>query len=366
MTTSAHRLPFRFVFTRLRFPLRCRLLSASAFTLPSFVSSGLPRRVPSFRLSAPVSGRFLFLPRLALPFRSASARFRILSFLFFLSALRRFRLPVAFPAPRSHLSVPPDLPLPCRLVSHPAFRFRLFGFPVCSLSLFPASLPQPFHRCSAFSGFFSPSAVRPCVQSLSVSCFGFPLRTRFRFLLFLSFAFPSVFPWASLRPSTALRFCFHPAFAVLPLRFRPFRIFATQSPFLPFPSSAFRLTVASGLPSALPFAFFAPVLSLRFPAFVSPLRSALHFRSASFPRLPFRFAFTWFFSRPSVPFRVRLPGRLRLRYSVPLLFLSPLTPSPHSGCWCLLAFPLGFRPSPSLPSVRIRFGLLGILIHPEN
>ena len=46
-------------------------------------------------------------------------------------------------------------------------RFCLFSSPVCSLSLFPASLPQPFHRCSGILRFLQlPLPVRPCVRSL--------------------------------------------------------------------------------------------------------------------------------------------------------------------------------------------------------
>ena len=387
-------------------------MTTSARPFPFLPPSFPQASVRSFRLSAQVSLRFLFLPLHDLRFRFLRFRFRILSFLFFLSALRQFRLPVAFPTPRSHLSVPSDFPLPNRLVSHPVFRFRLFGSPVCSLSLFPASLPQPFHRCSAFPGPFFTLAVRPCVRSLSVSCLGFPQRTRFRFLLLLSFALPvRFFRRASLRSSTALRFCFRPAFAVLPLRSRPFRISATQSPFLPFPSSAFRLTVASSLPAALRVylsaPFFALVFRLRFlPS--GPLFPSVQIRfrlcpSASLSRgsSPAR----------SAPFGSVLSGRLRLRYSVPLLFLSPLCGSPHSGCphrlpslsgsglplrFLLPGTPVRFFPSlpsvrfsvrlplrsspavPALPLflhstslplwcfVRIRFGLLGILIHPEN
>ena len=46
-------------------------------------------------------------------------------------------------------------------------RFCLFSFSVCSLSLFPASLPQPFHRCFSFLPVlpFHP-LIRPCVRSL--------------------------------------------------------------------------------------------------------------------------------------------------------------------------------------------------------
>ena len=57
----------------------------------------------------------------------------------------------------------PDAWFPVRLS-----RFCLFSSPVCSLSLFPASLPQPFHRCSSFLSVLPfHLLVRPCVRSLS-------------------------------------------------------------------------------------------------------------------------------------------------------------------------------------------------------
>ena len=190
-------------------------MTTSARPFPFLPPSFPQASVRSFWLSAPVAGRFLFLPLHDLRFRFLRFRFRILSFLFFLSALRRFRLPVAFPTPRSHLSVPSDFPLPFRLVSHPAFRFRLFGSSACSLSLFPASLPQPFHRCSAFPGLFSPFAVRPCVRSLSVSRSGFPSLTRFRF----PHAVPSLHPVRFFRPPSLRPFRVRSASASTQLRF---------------------------------------------------------------------------------------------------------------------------------------------------
>ena len=89
------------------------------------------------------------------PFVPFTMHLRILSFLFFLSALHRFRLPVAFPTPRSRLSAPADLPLSPCLVSHTVLPVLLIQLAVCFLSLFPASLPQPFHRCSLLRPFVS-------------------------------------------------------------------------------------------------------------------------------------------------------------------------------------------------------------------
>ena len=64
--------------------------------------------------------------------------------------------------PRQIFPVPDDW-FPVRLS-----RFCLFSFPVCSFSLFPASLPQPFHRCSSFLPVLPfHLLVRPCVRSLS-------------------------------------------------------------------------------------------------------------------------------------------------------------------------------------------------------
>ena len=106
------------------------------------------RLLPSSGLSAPVSRCLFFLPLSSLCFRAVPSRFWILSFLFFLSALRRFRLPVAFPAPQCRLSTPSDFHLPPCLVSHTVLPDPLIRHAVCFFSSFPASLPQPFHRCS--------------------------------------------------------------------------------------------------------------------------------------------------------------------------------------------------------------------------
>ena len=250
-------------------------LIPSGFTLPflrfAFLLLGFP-------LPFPVASSFFH----ALPFRFRfpSVRFRILSFLFFLSALRRFRLPVAFPTPQICFSTPPDFPLPYRLVSHSVSPVPLIqlscSFPFALPCFAPTAVPQALPFSSAFYSFLS--RICPCVRSLR----------------------------------------FHPAFAVLPLRSHPFRIFATWPLFLPFHASTFRLTGAFRVPSAFPASSQSP-LPLWFSSF------------APFAAVPFRFP--W------------LPS-LRARYSVPLLFLSPLTCSPHSGCSRSLAFPLGFRPSP--------------------
>ena len=130
---------------------------------------------------------------------------RILSFLFFLSALHRFRLPVAFPTPCARLSAPADLPLSPCLVSHTVLPVLLIQLAVRFLSLFPASLPQLFHRCLpfafAFGIFLFPSASFR------------PLLFRFQLLGFLFLPFPASWPRLSV--------CFSSA-SVLPFGFPVF------------------------------------------------------------------------------------------------------------------------------------------------
>ena len=124
-------------------------------------TSARPSRFPpfgfllplGFPLRFPVASSFFRCN--SLRFRSVPYRFRILSSLFFLSALHRFRLPVAFPTPRSLLSDPSDLPLSPCLVSHTVLPVLLIQLPVCFLSAFPDSLPQPFLRCSLLLPFVS-------------------------------------------------------------------------------------------------------------------------------------------------------------------------------------------------------------------
>ena len=299
-----------------------RRLAPADDYLGSPFSASLRPLLLGFPLRFPVASSFF--RSLPFRFRFPFARFRILSFLFFLSALRRFRLPVAFPTPCASLSVRSGFPLPCRLVSRSSSPVPLIqlscSFPFALPCFAPTAVPQVLPFSSAFYSFLS--RICPCVRSLR----------------------------------------FHPAFTVLPLRSRPFRTFATWPLFLPFPSSTFRLTGAFRVPSALS-ASSRPLPSLHFP----PL-PFLHARSLSGPSVPVV---------------------LRSRYSVPLLFLSPPHGSPHSGSPCCLpslsgsGLPLSFfLPGVStLPTflgfastvsrfvfrlVRLRFGLLGIMIHPEN
>ena len=128
-----------------------------------------------------------------------------------------------------------------------SFRFCLFSSPVCSLSLFPVSLPQPFHRCFSFLPVlpFYP-LIRPCVRSLR----------------------------------------FHPAsFRPLSFPFAPVRLGLRYSVSVSsFP--CFKLPPHSGFHSAAPLS--VPPRLLRFPSFGPPGSSNLRFlrSSAPAPRSP--------------------------------------------------------------------------------
>ena len=119
-----------------------------------------------FPLRFPVASSFF--RSLPFRFRFPSVHFRILSFLFFLSALRRFRLPVAFPAPCASLSVRSGFPLPYRLVSrsvHPVPLIQLpCSFPFALPCFAPTAVPQVLPFSSAFYSFLS--RICPCVRSL--------------------------------------------------------------------------------------------------------------------------------------------------------------------------------------------------------
>ena len=114
----------------------------------------------------------------------------------------------------------------------------------------------------------------------------------------------------------------------------------------------FKLPPHSGFHSAVPLSASFPWLpSLRptFPTFVS---SGLPFRlPTSFPlSVLFRGSFSSFAPLPAVPFRFLWSVSLRIWYSVPLLFSSPLQVSPHSCYFLSPSRLLRFGPSPSLPS----------------
>ena len=105
----------------------------------------------------------------------------------------------------------------------PSFQVPVLGFAVRFLSLFPASLPQPFHRClpSALASgifhfrfaFFRPLTFR--FQLLSL-CLSFPSLPGSASQLLSRCALPLSLPWLS--PFFPTRFPV-PSFPVLVLRF---------------------------------------------------------------------------------------------------------------------------------------------------
>ena len=150
-----------------------------------------------------------------------------------------------------------------------SLRFCLFSFPVCSRSLFPDSLPQPFHRCSSFLPVlpFHP-LVRPCVRSLRFHPASFP---------------PLSFPFAPVR---------------LGLRYS---VSVSSFP-------CFKLPPHSGFHSAAPLS--VPPRLLRFPSFDPPGSSNLRFLRSSLPAphffplsVLFRGSFSSFAPLLAVPFR---------------------------------------------------------------
>ena len=181
------------------------------------------------------------------PFVPFIMHFRLLSFLFFLSALHRFRLPVAFPTPRSRLSAPADLPLSPCLVSHTVLPVLLIQLPVCFLSTFPVSLPQPFTRCSLLlpgrlrpflsasaraARFLSSASGLEPVYSASVSSFPFTavsLHSRY------SAAYLSTASSACFHASSAILVLSFPAILFPAIEVLPHRCYFLRRPFiLPF------------------------------------------------------------------------------------------------------------------------------------
>ena len=188
-------------------------------------------------------------------------------------------------------------------------RFCLFSSPVCSLSLFPASLPQPFHRCFGILRLLQlPFPIRPYVRSLRFHPASFPpqsfrfapVRLGLRYLVSVS-----SFPCFKLPPHSG----FHSAVHVLRSPSSPLDHFFRARPSLSFVRSGSPLLFPSRLSSVVRF----------------PLAPSVSARTLSDPSL------------------LRSP---QLRYSVLLLFFSPLQVSPHSCYFLSPAFPLGFRPSP--------------------
>ena len=212
-------------------------------------------------------------------------------------------------------------------------RFCLFSSPVCSLSLFPASLPQPFHRCFGILRLLQlPFPIRPYVRSL-----------RFH---------PASFPPQSFR------------FAPVRLGLR-YSISASSFP-------CFKLPPHSGFHSAGPLS--VPPRLLRFPSFVPPGSSDLRFlrSSAPAPRSPLPLSrFLRFVFLPRSSSRRPLSVSL-VRFPPDLVLGSPALPFTASGprltvassCACLpsrvQAFPLAsFFPFVSSGSAFPRFRLHG-------
>ena len=237
----------------------------------------LPFRSPG--LSAPVSRRFLFLP------------FRLAPLSPCLPSVPDTQLPVL---PFG----PPPVPPPSGFPNAPASSFNSLGFSPSLPPGFPSGTSGSAYSASLFVPFRS-SLLRSHSRSTGASVL----------LRFLQLLFPdlSLRPFAPLPPSFV-------SSAVLPLPSRPFRIFATWSLFLPFPSSTFRLTGAFRVPSALPFpSRFWPVLrfppSLRFPTSpfgsFGPLRSRLGIGSAALPFTAHALASQRLYAPACLPSRVQ-------------------------------------------------------------
>ena len=152
------------------------------------------------------------------------------------------------------------------------------------------------------------------------------------------------------------------AFLFVPFRSSPLRSHSrstgasVSSAFYSFFSRSVHTSVRSA--SALvsqSFRFASVRLGLRylvsvssFPCFKLPPHSG--FRSALHASLTlsgsFLASFSSFAPLPAVPFRFLWSASPRIRYSVPLLFLSPPHVFASQRLRRALAFPLGFRPSP--------------------
>ena len=286
MTTSARLLPFR---------------------SPSFP----PVLVRSLRLSAPVAGRFLFLP-----LRSASLSFR------------------AAPVPDTQLPVlpfcPPRVPPPSGFLRAPVSSFDSSGS--------SPSLPPGFPFGLSGSAYSA-----PCSFPFALPCFA---PTAVPQVLRFSSAFYSLS--SSVSPCVrSLRF--HPAsFPPLSFRFAPVRLGSRYS------------ASASSFPS-----FHAPPYG-GFPC----ARGALRFLSSASFALVFRrfpcFALSSFRSCPLVTFHSL---GTQLRCSSLHRFTVRLTVALRAACLPsrVQAFPLTPLPLRFLRfRFRLRFGLPGILIHPEN
>ena len=226
-------------------------------------------------------------------------------------------------------------------------RFCLFSSPVCSLSLFPASLPQPFHRCFGILRFLQLLfPVRSCVRSLRFRPASFP---------------PLSFPFASVR----LELCYLVSASSFPcFKLPPHSGFHSAGPLdlsprlLGFPScvppgSSNLRFLRSSLPAPR-----SPLPLSRFLRFVSLFRSPSR-RPLSVPLIRFApdsvlgsaallFTAPGFASQLLLPFAC-LPSRVQ---AFPLASFFPFV---SSGS----AFPPFASGFPSAPFVRLRFQVTG-------
>ena len=263
----------------------CNFLSSSAsFILCSclaWLAFDLPLRFLCFCLSL----GFRFHDRLPFPLLfltpAVFAFFRPLQFwvlttqpLFFFSASFTVPPPSGFPAAPSLLSSLRSFLSLSGSFLIPSGRFCLLSFAVRFLSLFPVSLPQPFHRCLSSLRFVSSASFRP--SSFFAFCF-----------LSSAFGFPD--PATQLfRSSVPLL----PSLALRQLAWCPPLLSSLRFPRLPpsgFPSVLFRFRLLGSLPRFLssfptslpqPFRWCLPFLPLRFLCFF--------FRHSSFASVSFR------------------------------------------------------------------------------
>ena len=143
------RLQFHFVFRRIQSP---QMLPPTHPCLPLALLTFSGPSIPQLALFP-----FRFLTPSVLTFFRPS-QFWVLTTqpLFFFSFSSRFRLTAAFPMPVSALASSVSSFSPAWFPV-PSFQIPVLSFTVRFLSLFPVSLPQPFHRClpSVFtSGIF--------------------------------------------------------------------------------------------------------------------------------------------------------------------------------------------------------------------
>ena len=259
-------------------------------------------------------------------------------------------------------------------MSSPVLLIKLFClFPFALPCFAPTAVPQVLQLPSGLTLSSTGSSLRPFTLR-------FPFSPRFRFPSTFRLPFP---------------FCFHPAsFPQLSFRFAPVRLglryLVSVSSF-----PCFKLPPHSGFHSAVPLSV-SPCF-LRFPSCVPPSASCLRFLqlSASAPHffsplgsLPW---FVFLLCSPSrCPLSVSLVrltpdlvlGSAALPFTAPgfasqLLLPFAFPPSqvwafPFASCFPFVSSGSAFRPLrsgrflPLLRFLRLRFGLLGAQIHPEN